>query len=154
MDLRFNSTVDLPLNFDDRNHDLEKPAISIDRPSAELDDKENEEAVSLEPSKCSKNGVVTLDVTKALLLLGFTSWSAVEEGVEAGDSEQMKAKLSNIVKNLIKERQEYHALIEDTKELNYELYKMMISAEENHNGALYKSNDGLVLMANSSVRKQ
>ena len=141
MDLRYNTTVNLPLDSDDKTYDLETPAISIDSPNAELDDKDIEEAACVEPSKCSKNGVVTLDVTKALLLLGFTSWSAVEEGVEAGDTEQMKAKLSNIVKSLIKERQEYHALIEETKELNYELYKMMISAEENHNGALYKSND-------------
>ena len=51
----------------------------------------------------------------------------------------MKSKLADIVKDLIKERQEYHALIEETKELNYELYKMMISADENHSGALYKS---------------
>ena len=51
----------------------------------------------------------------------------------------MKSKLAGIVKDLIVERQEYHALIEETKELNYELYKMMISADENHSGALYKS---------------
>ena len=60
-------------------------------------------------------------------------------GVDADNKEQLKSKLADIVKNLIKERQEYHALIEETKELNYELYKMMISADENHSGALYKS---------------
>ena len=59
--------------------------------------------------------------------------------MEADNEEQMKSKISKIVEKLIKERQEYRALIEETKEINYELYKMMISAEENHNGALYSS---------------
>ena len=56
------------------------PTISIDSPDSELENEDAKNAVGSEDSKSIKNGTVNIDVTKALLLLGFTSWSAVEEG--------------------------------------------------------------------------
>ena len=49
----------------------------------------------------------------------------------------MKSKLKNVVEKLQKERQEYLALIDATKDLNFELYQKMVSAGETRTGALF-----------------
>ena len=62
---------------------LETPTISIDSKACEMNDETSEDLAASGDSKSNRNGTVTLDVTKALLLLGFTSWSAVEEGIDS-----------------------------------------------------------------------
>ena len=61
--------------------DLQTIMASFSIKTHELDNEDSEEIPTSEDSK-TKNATVTLDVTKALLLLGFTSWSAAEEGMD------------------------------------------------------------------------
>ena len=74
--------MNLSSSSDTEKHILETPTISIDSNACEINDENVEDLAASGDSKSSKNGTVTLDVTKALLLLGFTSWSAVEEGID------------------------------------------------------------------------
>ena len=60
---------------------METPTISVDSNACVINDEDAENLAASGDSKSNKHGTVTLDVTKALLLLGFTSWSAVEEGI-------------------------------------------------------------------------
>jgi hypothetical protein len=65
-------------------HNTVHTAIRCDNdnlPFDELDDENgNILGVASEPKR--KIGAVSIDVTKALILLGFTSWSELEDGTE------------------------------------------------------------------------
>ena len=61
--------------------DLQTIMASFSIKTHGLDNEDSEEIPTSGDSK-TKNATVTLDVTKALLLLGFTSWSAAEEGMD------------------------------------------------------------------------
>ena len=78
----FECIMNLSSSSDIEKHVLETPTISIDSNACEINENAEDLAASGD-SKSNRNGTVTLDVTKALLLLGFTSWSAVEEGINS-----------------------------------------------------------------------
>ena len=79
----FESIMNLSSSSNVQKCVLETPTISIDSHACEINDENAEDLAASGDSKSNRNGTVTLDVTKALLLLGFTSWSAVEEGISS-----------------------------------------------------------------------
>ena len=79
----FECNMNLSSSSDIEKRVLETPTISIDSNACEINDENAEDLAASGDSKSNRNGTVTLDVTKALLLLGFTSWSAVEEGINS-----------------------------------------------------------------------
>ena len=86
----FEGIMNLSSSSDIEKTVLETPTISIDSNACEINDENVEDLAASGDSKSSKNGTVTLDVTKALLLLGFTSWSAVEEGIDSPLTKHIK----------------------------------------------------------------
>ena len=82
--------MNLSSSSDTEKHILETPTISIDSNACEINDENVEDLAASGDLKSNKNGTVTLDVTKALLLLGFTSWSAVEEGTDSPLTKHIK----------------------------------------------------------------
>ena len=56
--------------------------------------------------------------------------------MEKGNAELVEAKLSKVVADKVLERQEYLALIDATKELNFDLYQKMVFAGEKRTDAL------------------
>ena len=101
-----------------------------------------------------------MDVLKALMLLGFASWSGLEEGkyykrklvaqilfcvntyciffhlwngilgIERNNRKQMEAKLNSVFEQRKKERREYLALINATKDIDFGLYQFIVTAKD------------------------
>merc|ERR1711997_387772 len=87
-----------------------------------------------EPKKASS---VSIDVTKALVILGFSNWSDLDDQESGKDTDvNAEDRLKEVLEEKIKERHEYRKILEQFRYSNKELFQKMSQAGEARNNAL------------------